>query len=952
MASRTELLAKIHVLAELEHMGIPVKFGNTEEVLVKCPYKVRHEDKNPSCSINLTKRLFKCHSCQADGDFITFMATAMDEPRRLVVEHLTQRYGGSKTSGIDRSLIEKYHQDLFDAPPLLQELYVRGITDEAIRKYRLGRLQSRIIVPIFDEHGECINLRKYLPGAPAREKFKGLAKRGAATLYPIDQLKFDKLIVCGGELKAVAAAIRLNEFGIGAITSTGGEGSWSPTFNEKIAEKEIIICLDIDDAGQLATEALCARLFNHVPILKTLTLPLERSQYPKGDLSDYFGQEGKTGADFVVLLETAVPWAPTKKETTKSGETISVAFQDIVKPEHTTRRLKVDASVAAMVTTPYTVPSEVRCQCNRDQEFCGKCPVFYGKQNDDSTVDLAIAPDDIAILSMVATNSKNQRDAVRRGLGIPPCKPVQFTPLTYHTVEEVMLIPKMDIAARHTEMAIQPAYCVGHGLELNEAYELRGKPVPHPKSQQIVYLCDERKALQDSLYDHTTNVKGLNIFQPREWTVDGISDKLDALYYDFASNVTRIFRRSDLHLAVDLGYHSPLLLSFDGRVTKGWSEILILGDSSQGKSEVSRSLMEHYGLGTKVDCKNATIAGLIGGAQKISERWMITWGIIPNNDRRLVILEELKGASTEVIGKLTEMRSSGIAELPKIEKRRTHARTRLVCISNPRRDVPIDSYSFGIEAIRELIGSLEDIRRFDLCLLVSSKQVDAGEIISLSANRPLVSHTHSPELCRSLILWAWTRTSDQVKFEPAALEAATLGATKLANKFSEAVPIIDRGSTRHKLARLAAALAARTFSVESDTLIVRACHVDFIVQFLDRVYSDPICGYEEFSTAVKMQSEILDEGSVRKKILAAPHPQDFITQLFHAESIEFRDIRDWCAWDVETTLEFISFMVRKHALLRDGRAYRKNSRLNTLLKEMRKEGVERPAHIVKDSVDF
>ena len=72
-------------------------------------------------------------------------------------------------------------------------------------------------------------------------------------------------------------------------------------------------------------------------------------------------------------------------------------------------------------------------------------------------------------------------------------------------------------------------------------------------------------------------------------------------------------------------------------------------------------LMDHYKLGARHECKNATSAGLLGGLQQLGSRWFVSWGIIPMHDKRLVVLEEIKGTPIEVLAKLTDMRSSGIA---------------------------------------------------------------------------------------------------------------------------------------------------------------------------------------------------------------------------------------------------------------------------------------------------
>jgi len=473
---------------------------------------------------------------------------------------------------------------------------------------------------------------------------------------------------------------------------------------------------------------------------------------------------------------------------------------------------------------------------------------------------------------------------------------------------------------------------------------------PHPKTQQSILLVSERESLQDALSNYKPQngeLRDLSIFQPENWTSTAITAKLDHIYTDFAANVTRIFQRSALHLAIDLAFHSVLFMNFDGKTTKGWTELLVLGDSSQGKTEASMGMMKHYGLGERVECKNASVAGLLGGLQQLGGRWFVTWGVIPTHDKRLVVLEELKGANTNVISKLTDMRSSGIAEIPKIEKRRTHARTRLLALSNPRSDQPLSSYSFGVEAVKELVGGLEDVRRFDAVLMLSSTEIDVVKLNELQQKRPIVEHVYTADLSKRLILWAWSREPDEVEFTPDAQVAILGAATGLCQRFSDQIPIVDRGSMRHKLARLAAALACRTFSHAEDrrVVLIRVGHVEAILETLISWYANEISGYDDFSQAIKVANTLLSPKAIEQRIGETPFPTDFVDQLLHTNEIEMRDLCDWTGWDRSDALSLLSFLVRKHALIRDQRAYRKSPQFILLLKGMRTKIKDRPEYI-------
>src|SRR3954449_10375287 len=55
--------------AILAHYGLnPV--GKGDQVKVQCPF---HPDEEPSCSVNLGKRIYHCFACQAAGDVLEFV---------------------------------------------------------------------------------------------------------------------------------------------------------------------------------------------------------------------------------------------------------------------------------------------------------------------------------------------------------------------------------------------------------------------------------------------------------------------------------------------------------------------------------------------------------------------------------------------------------------------------------------------------------------------------------------------------------------------------------------------------------------------------------------------------------------------------------------------------------------------------------------------------------------
>jgi len=962
-------LTKINALAELERIGWKYDLQG-DEARVACPC---HDDKNPSASINVEKNQWRCYTagCEASGDILSFLANALNTTRVAVYEDLCSRYAGLRQEKVlNPKLVEQYHNAIWEANPSLRELRKRGITDEMIRDAKLGINKGRITIPVQDKDGFIVNIRRYMPGAPGDQKMRNTRGYGKLRLYQEEQVdRFNTIVICGGELKAVLCKHYLNPSKIGAVSATGGESNWDPSLSHLLEGKDVVILFDIDTEGKKATDRVAAMLSAYAKKVRVAELPLDESKYPHGDVNDWFGREDATSADLIGLIKRAPLWEPPAlqvKEPLDRNEPEDIDLHQAADAERTGKRVRLTAVVSAIDTAPYLLPKDVRCSCTRNKEFCIECPVFHKKPDEHGFVDLTISAQSPALIGMVETSTDKHRKWILDALCMPPCDVVEFTPRTFYNVHDVRLTPQLEIGRRDDQHVTRPAYIVSKEVESNVAYRLIGRSWPHPKTQQAILLANDLALSEDSLNQFKPKEDELDelaIFKPKEWTVESLHARLNQVYEDLEANVTRIFHRRDMHLMVDVIYHTPLLFEFDSRLEKGWGELLIVGDTAQGKSESTLRMMRHYGLGERIECKNATVAGLLGGLQQLgNNRWFVTWGVIPTHDKRLVILEEIKGTSTEVLGKLTDMRSTGIAEIPKIEKRRSHARTRLVMVSNPRSDRPLAAYNFGVEAVKELIGSLEDIRRFDAVLIVAEGQVPVNEINKLMRKRPKVPHQYTSELCRRNILWAWTRGVPQVRFTNAAEEAILDKAVWLCGMYSESMPIVDRGSMRFKLARLSAGLAARTFSHDDDdrnVLVIRRCHVEFIAETLDRLYSDNACGYKEFSSAMLAATSMTPDDSrrVRDRILTdVPFPSDFVLKMLATDNIAFADICDWCGWTRERATKLLSLLVRKNALTRCDRTYRKTPGFIDMLRTLRDSGdaakADRPDFVDEEEEEF
>ena len=136
------------------------------------------------------------------------------------------------------------------------------------------------------------------------------------------------------------------------------------------------------------------------------------------------------------------------------------------------------------------------------------------------------------------------------------------------------------------------------------------------------------------------------------------------------------------------------------------------------------------------------------------------------NDCGLLVVDESGGMEENMWGKMSRIRSEGVAEITKIQTEVANARTRLLFLCNPPNKM-ISNYSYGIQSIMELVKAPEDIARFDYVLVVAHNEVK-GSVIN--QRREPLPKMYEAQLEQDLILWCWSRKPNEVRFTKDAIK--------------------------------------------------------------------------------------------------------------------------------------------------------------------------------------
>lgn len=615
-------------------------------------------------------------------------------------------------------------------------------------------------------------------------------------------------------------------------------------------------------------------------------------------------------------------------------------------------------SVPVMITgkadSPYAFPRKVQilCKPNLETTICQSC----GVSGQGGKADVSFGMKDQLIIDLINCTSSRRNTVIKRHAGIPvKCYANRIDVLEYENLEEVRLQP--DIV--HTgvidsrpgvdgDLQLDPidegkyctrlAYYLGHDIEINKKYDMTAYVWGHPANQKVCHLFDIAEPSQDDIDRFKMNLQIYSMlcaFQPKHG--QSIREKFDEIHDDLENNVHMIWGRREVAIAADLVYHSVLGFRFKNKwEKKGWIELLILGDSGNGKTKLVEGIMTHYQLGEITGVEGGKRTGLIWANHNIGGRLMLTWGKIPQNDKRLIVLDEFSGMPDEEVAAMTRLRTEGIAESQGINSSLTTARTRMIFLSNAKNGKPLNSHNFGVEAVNKLFKEHQDVRRLDLAVCVKSGDVPL-EVINKHHTPDDSTHMYTTDMCKKLVLWAWSRDPRQIKITREAESAILESAIVLGRKYRCDIVLVEPSDQRLKIARLACAVAARMFSSdkEGSCLIVRRKHVQFAVDFIQRCYDAPAMEYNVYAKDRQRKMFMSDEkrSALKKYLDGLSNPEVLRSLLLGCNYFRKGELADQSGLTKDEVSSMIAYLTQNFLITSTTGGYRKTPMFTAFLKE-------------------
>ena len=905
---------------------------------VLCPF---HDDRVSSLSIHEETGQTYCHACNHRASSIVgfheqFYKVDFEEALRQLCHEWLEPLIPEGELKAARERLEGNHEVMAHVQTYM------GLTRETIAKFNVGLSPDghRLWFPVLNEVGWPVDIRKYYWRRPRPENEPKTTSYktgyGGARFWPRTNLDFDTVFFFEGERDTILAC----QDGLPAITlTTGGKTKLGPLV-EYLRNKNVVFVPHLNDkveTGEIGVADKIKELHGVADTVKIVFLDVPK-EIQGGDYSDYrLGQRGArphTIEEFAQLVEdSAVVYRSPKRETRSRGEFRIIRLRDISNPDNFERNVQVKAHVVGKSQTPWLLPKRFTAACDpAAMEKCDSCPL---KSSSGTRVEF-LKETDRLLVGMCGANDAGVALTVKRHVGVRSKCDVSVNVEATHKVLQLSLVPELDVNNYETgsEYIVQLAYSVGCDIEANRGYNFSGYVTSDPKSQAACFVVTAAEPIQDSVDRFSLSgedISKLRIFQ---------TERIEQTFADQARvmsiNVTKIRGRDDLWLFCDLTFHSVQGFMFgDELVPKGWLDSLVIGDTRCGKGYTAERLVHYYSLGETVSAENCTYAGLVGGMLQIGDRWQIVWGKIPLGDRRLVVLDEAKALSIEEIGRMSRLRSEGIAEIAKIQTERTYARTRLLWLTNPREGRLMRNYDYGVNAVPEFVGHAEDTARFDMAITVAQ-----GEVAIDRINVPSPAEIEAPwprDAARKLVLWTWSRRPDQVRFTKDAVTATLESAKRMGQKYSSAIPLVQSENIRYKIARVAAAVAAKTFRTkDGEILTVDEACVRFAVRFMEACYDKPSMSYNWYSETI-LNEDAVDEMIVRKIVDKFQNADAFIRGMLSTQSFSAADMADFTAIDQFETKHVIGALVRNGCIFKTGPVYRKKPGFIRVLRKIQAE---------------
>lgn len=250
--------------------------GQATEQMIKCPF---HDDRSPSCSINLGKKVFHCFACGEKGTILDFVARLESCSIAAAAQLLARWCNVAGALPAAASVTKVRTGGLSGNPPLKFALQLdphhtylaeRGVPEDTVSRFGIGYcdrgiMKGRVCIPIHDTHGRLVayagrSVGLSVPTDQPRYKFpRGFRK--SLVLFNFHRVVESHHLVI---VEGFWSVFRLELLGVAAVALMGCTLSEAQeAILRRSPANRITLLLDGDTAGREGTSKILSRLARH-----------------------------------------------------------------------------------------------------------------------------------------------------------------------------------------------------------------------------------------------------------------------------------------------------------------------------------------------------------------------------------------------------------------------------------------------------------------------------------------------------------------------------------------------------------------------------------------------------------------------------------------------------------------------------------------------------------------
>lgn len=661
-----------------------------------------------------------------------------------------------------------------------------------------------------------------------------------------DILKHTKeVVICEG----IIDTLSIIQHGFPAL-GVLGTGLFKPEFVDKFKQiKTVYMCFDNDLPGLRGMERLDEYFDTDI---KAIPLPSNIK-----DLNDYF--LSATEADFKEAMKRAQWFADYKVTRSIPCE---IHIMDVEYASNWRKSVQTEF-VAIGAGKTYLIPKRFIVSYKPKKSSIIQTKRFVIPLNDEILIKMCRITDDAQKKSL----GRYAVDYIGEKITV-----VDVEVLECISISELVVLPKVkelkmgSSGSIITEQgkAYRQKVCYLQGVQDTDAnhFNAKGYVLADPKTSEALLLSHEFEVIKENFDNFKLTpeiIKKFNKFKRK--SDEAIEDYLNKLAYTCMYYFAGIFgeERFDAVIANLLCFHSPLYFKFEGEVVNGWIQIIFLGDTTTGKSQIARKTSMYLDIGVYVTGETCSRTGFLYAIDtKTFSSPILKWGLLPQQDRSILIIDGANYISADEWGTAREARRSGKLIVERVVKGECPCRTRLILIANPSK--ALVEYMYPIECSKDLFQE-PDIARTDICVCFSDKDVSQDEINMPHSERPKPEMDLDRETMKHSVAWAWSRKPENIIISDETVEVVCESAKVLIEKFSCGdIPLVTN-DMKYKLVRISVALATLLHSTDEsyENIIVTPEIVYAAQDYITRLYSSHNIKLDLYADDAKSKSELTDE---------------------------------------------------------------------------------------------